>query len=156
MEDVMSRIRDIWVYAHNILRSSRLLTTQELASLDLSSAESNIWFHLTTQGDGLHQEEIVEQIDMSKPAVSRAVRSLEEKGYVVRRKDPDDRRASQVLLTAKAHEIGSRIEQVYNDVFAIATQAASEKEIEHFIALFGRVPASYSAAWASKLDHKEG
>ncbi len=151
----MSEIRDIWVYAHNILRSSRLLINQELASLDLSSAEGNILFHLTTQGDGLRQEQIVEQIDISKPAVSRAVRSLEEKGYVARRKDPDDRRASQVLLTAKAREIGPQIEQVYKDVFAIATQAASEEEIEHFVVLFGRVSASYSAAWTRKYKYEE-
>ncbi len=151
----MSEIRDIWVCAHNILRSSRLLINQELDSLDLSSAEGNILFHLIAQGDGLRQEEIVEQIDISKPAVSRAVRSLEEKGYLVRRKDPDDRRASQVLLTTKAREIGPQIEQVYNDVFAIATQAASKEEIEYFIALFSRVSARYSEAWANRRYGKE-
>jgi DNA-binding MarR family transcriptional regulator len=151
----MSNIRDIWVYAHNILRSSRLLINQELDSLDLSSAEGNILFHLMTQGDRLRQEQIVEQIDISKPAVSRAVRSLEKKGYVVCRKDPDDRRASQVLLTAKAHDIRPKVEQVYNDVFAIVAQAASEEEIEHFIALFGQVSARYSEAWTNRMRRKE-
>jgi DNA-binding MarR family transcriptional regulator len=151
----MSGIRDIWVYAHNILRSSRLMINQELRSLNLSSAEGNILFHLMTQGDRLRQEQIVEQVDISKPAVSRALRSLEKKGYVVRKKDPADRRASQVLLTAKAHEIEPKVERVYNDVFAIAAQAASEEEIEHFIILFGRVSARYSEAWANKMHRKE-
>ena len=151
----MSDIRDIWVYAHNIIRSSRLIINEELEALDLSSAEGNILLHLTTQGDGLRQEQIVEEIDISKPAVSRALRSLEKKGYVKRERDPDDGRASRVLLTAKALAIGDRIEQVYNDVFAIATQAASEEEIQRFIELFGRVSARYAQARAKKTSHRE-
>jgi DNA-binding MarR family transcriptional regulator len=41
--------------------------------------------NLLTQGDDVPQEAIVEQLDVSKPAVSRAFDSLVQKGYVVRR-----------------------------------------------------------------------
>lgn len=146
----MSDIRDLWLFAHNIIRSSRQMINEGLKPLGLSSAEGNILLHLLTQNHEIQQEEIVEQLDISKPAVSRALKSLQEKGYVVREKDPSDRRASRVLLTGKALEIAPEIEQVYNQVYAIAAQGVSAQEIKDFIDLFGRVSASFSSALAKK------
>jgi DNA-binding MarR family transcriptional regulator len=40
--------------------------------------------NLLAQGDDVPQEAIVEQLDVSKSAVSRAFDSLVQKGYVVR------------------------------------------------------------------------
>jgi DNA-binding MarR family transcriptional regulator len=148
----VSDIRDLWLFAHNIIRSSRQMVNEGLKPLGLSSAEGNILLHLLTKNHEFQQEEIVEQLDISKPAVSRALKSLQEKGYVVREKDPSDRRASRVLLTRKALEIAPEIEQVYNQVYAIATQGVSAQEIADFIALFGRVSASFSMAQAKKRD----
>ena len=142
----MSGIRDIWLYANNIIRSSRQIINEDLKPLNLSSAEGNIMLHLLTQEQHFRQEEIVGQLDISKPAVSRALESLDKKGYVAREKDPSDKRASQVRLTDKARQIGPQIEQVYNEVFSIAAQGVSEAEIEDFIKLFGRVSESFSTA----------
>lgn len=150
----MPGIRDIWLYANNIIRSARQMINEELKPLKLSSAEGNILLHLYTQDQIPHQEDIVEQLDISKPAVSRAINSLAIKGYIKREKDPVDKRAVRILLTDKAWEIGPKIEQVYNEVFSTAAEAVSEKEVEDFIDLFGRVSASFSAARAEKSKHR--
>jgi MarR family transcriptional regulator, transcriptional regulator for hemolysin len=142
----MAGIRDIWLFANNIIRSSRQIINEELRPLNLSSAEGNILLHLLTQNDESPQEVIVEQLDVSKPAVSRALESLAQKGYVARHKDPVDRRASRIRLTDKARQIAPQIEQIYNGVFAIAAQGISDKEISDFIDLFGRVSQSFSRA----------
>lgn len=141
----MPGIRDIWVFANNIIRTSRQLINDELKPLGLSSAEGNVLLHLLTHDQALPQEQIVESLDVSKPAVSRAMESLENKGYIRRIPDPADRRARQVFLTAKARQIGPRIEQVYSQVFSIGAQGISEEEIQQFISLFERVSASFSA-----------
>jgi len=145
----VSSIRDIWLFAHNIIRSSRQLVNEGLKPLNLSSAEGNILLHLLTQ-DGvtgaLRQDDLVEQLDVSRPAVSRALDSLEGKGYVTRDKDPEDRRVSRVLLTERARKTGPRIEEVYERVYAVATEVASQQEIDAFIDLFSRVSDSFSAA----------
>lgn len=148
----MSGIKDIWLFANNIIRSSRQFINEELKPLNLSSAEGNILLHLLTQDERFRQDEIVELLDISKPAVSRALESLELKGYVYRKKDPLDRRASRVILTEKARSISPQIEQVYNEVFSIAAQGISEEEIRDFIKLFGRVSDNFSASRANRRN----
>src|SRR5512139_2231396 len=98
----MAEIRDIWLHAHNMIRSARQIINENLRPLNLSSAEGNILLHLLTQGQEVGQEQLVEQLDISKPAVSRALDSLESKGYVVRQRDPADLRARRILLSDKA------------------------------------------------------
>ena len=126
----MSEIRDIWLHAHNMIRSARQIINQELRPLNLSSAEGNILLHLLTQGKEMGQEQLVEQLDISKPAVSRALDSLETKGYVTRQRDPDDKRAHRIRLTDKAREIGPAVEQAYNHVFSVAMQGISQDEFD--------------------------
>ena len=142
----MSSIKDIWAYAHNIIRTSRQLINDELKPLGLSSAEGNVLLHLLTLEQPPPQEHIVETLDISKPAVSRALESLEAKGYIRRIQDKADKRAKRVYLTAKARQIGPQVEQIYSHVFSIGAQGISEEEIREFISLFARVSASFVSA----------
>lgn len=146
-------IKDIWNHAHNIIRTSRQMVNQGLSSLQLSSPEGNILQHLFTQKHEVRQEDIVESLDLSKPAVSRALKSLEKKGYVKRIKDAVDRRASRILLTERALEIKPEVEYVYNEVYSIAAQGVSEEEIVFFINLFSRVSDNFSQVRAAIKDH---
>jgi len=146
----MSDIRDVWMHANSMIRSARQIINEGLRPLNLSSAEGNILLHLLTQGQEMRQEQLVEQLDISKPAVSRALDSLEKKGYVTRLKDPDDRRAHRVWLTDKALEIGPAIEHIYNHVYELAVQGISQNEIDGCIELFSRVSQNYTCAQAKK------
>ena len=95
---MMTEFRDIWLHANNMICSARQIINENLKPLNLSSAEGNILLHLLAQGDEMVQEQLVEQLDISKPAVSRALDSLEKKEYVIRQQDPSDRRAHRVRL----------------------------------------------------------
>ena len=146
----MAEIRDVWLHAHNMLRSARQNVNENLRPLNLSSAEGNILLHLLTQNHEMGQEQLVEQLDISKPAVSRALDSLEIKGFVNRQQDPDDRRVHRVRLTDQAREIGPAVEQAYNQLYAIAMQGISQEELDYFIKLFGRMSENFMRAQANK------
>ncbi|MFW6183487.1 MAG: MarR family winged helix-turn-helix transcriptional regulator, partial [Chloroflexota bacterium] len=90
------------------------------------------------------QEQLVQQLDISKPGVSRALSTLEMKGLVIRQPDPDDGRARRVRLTDKAHDIGPQVEQVYNEVYALAMEGISQEELESFLRLFGRMSENFT------------
>ena len=135
----MAEIREIWVHAHNMLRSARQIIDKNVRSLGLSSAEANVLLHLFTQGQEMGQEQLVAQLDVSKPAVSRTLNSLETKGYVTRLCDPEDKRARRIRLTAKALEIGPAVEQAYNHVYSLAVRGISQEEFARFVILFGRM-----------------
>jgi DNA-binding MarR family transcriptional regulator len=142
----MSGIRDIWFYANNIINSSRQMVNMGLQPLNLSSAEGNVLLHLLSCKNTLRQEDLVEGLEISKPAVSRALLSLENKGFIERRKDAADKRVSRVLLTQKAYELGPEIEQVYERVFSLAAQGISDEEAKDFIEFFRRISHSFSMA----------
>lgn len=142
----MSGIRDIWGFANNIIRSSRQLVNEKLEPLGLSSAQGNILLHLLTQKDGLRQEDLVEELDISRPAVSRALESLQKKDFIQRIRDREDRRVRRVYLTEKARSVGSEIENIYNEVLSLAAQDLSKEEIQAFIQIFKQVSESFSRA----------
>jgi MarR family transcriptional regulator, transcriptional regulator for hemolysin len=142
----MADIRDVWLYAHNIIRTARQILNEELRPLNLSSAEGNIVLHLLLQGQEMGQEQLVGQLEISKPAVSRALDSLEAKGFVTRQKDPGDRRMHRVRLTGQALEVGPAVEQAYNRLYALAMQGISQADVEHFLTLFGRVSDNFKRA----------
>ena len=140
----MTEIRDIWLHAHNMIRSARQIINDNLKPLNLSSAEGNILLHLLTQGQEMGQEQLVNQLDISKPAVSRALNTLEIKGYVTRQRDPNDKRARWVRLTNKALEIGPAVEQAYNHVYKLAMQGISQDEFDYFVKLFSRISENFA------------
>lgn len=139
----MLEIRDIWLHAHNMIRSARQMINKNLGPLNLSSAEGNILIHLLTHGQEMGQEQLVNQLDVSKPAISRTLASLEKKGYILRQRDPGDRRAYRVQLTDKALRIGPAVEQIYNDIFTLAMQGISQEELDYFMELFSRISENF-------------
>lgn len=63
-------------------------------------------FFLTIAGqEGLNQKEISDILQVNKATTNKAIKKLEELGYVETRVDADDRRLHCVYLTAQGHEI---------------------------------------------------
>lgn len=74
------------------------------------------------QAQGLYVSEIAAQLKVSSPAVSRTLRSLEEKELIERIPDKKDRRNTFIRLTDKGEktreEVFSGICRYFDDVFA--------------------------------------
>ena len=151
----MAEIRDIWLHAHNMIRSARQILNEDLRPLNLSSAEGNILLHLLIRGQEMGQEQLAEQLDISKPAVSRALDSLEAKGFVTRQPDPEDRRVHRVRLTGQAREIGPTVEQAYNQLYVLAMQGISQEELDYFVNLFSRMSENFMRAQAKKKSEDQ-
>ena len=61
--------------------------------------------HLVRHNPGITQKEAGERLSMDKGAVARRARSLEEKGYLVRKVNPDDARSQLLYATESAEEL---------------------------------------------------
>lgn len=138
-----------------MIRSARQIINEGLRPLNLSSAEGNILLHLLMQNEDIGQEQLSEQLDISKPAVSRALDSLEAKGFVVRRPDPKDRRAHRIQLTGKAREMGPIVEQVYNRLYTQVMQGIAQEELNTFVSLFGRMSANFARVQPEKNPEEQ-
>lgn len=150
--EAVSSIKDIWMYAHRMIRSARQIINAELKPLNLSSAQGNILLHLLMGDSEMPQERLADELDIGKAAISRALASLEEKGYVTRKAHPFDKRARLVTLTEKATAIGSAVEGVYNHVFDIVRRGIPDEEYDRIVLLMSRIAGNLSAVQLSGVQ----
>ena len=59
--------------------------------------------------DNMSQEELSKSLTVDKAATARAIRSLEEKEYIFRIKDENDKRTNRIKLTKKGIQIQERV-----------------------------------------------
>ncbi len=64
-----------------------------------------IFLMVLLKNNGISQEELSDYLKIDKATTAKAVRKLEQAGYVVRDVNSDDKRAYQVFLTERAEAI---------------------------------------------------
>ncbi|MBE6043031.1 MAG: MarR family transcriptional regulator [Clostridium thermopalmarium] len=82
-------------------RQSQIYINYSLKKFNISSAEYSFLMYLY-RNNGATQDELSSYLYIDKAATARAIKSLEEKGYVIKSKDNLDKRYNRVYLTNKA------------------------------------------------------
>lgn len=90
-------------------RQSHIFLHGALKDLDIGASEHGFLMTLFKEG-AMTQEELSARIMIDKAATARAVKSLEDKGYVTRVADQSDKRAKLVACTEKAQESREEIQ----------------------------------------------
>jgi DNA-binding MarR family transcriptional regulator len=80
--------------------------------------------------DGRTQLELAEATHLKAPTVSVALQKLEKEGYVSRRPDEYDLRATRVFLTEKGRELDERIRGIIREQEERATSCLTDEESE--------------------------
>lgn len=81
-----------------VYRKSQSYLSLALSKYNLTMAEEP-FFAALQENDGVTQEEISSLLSIDKAATSRAVKSLEEKGFLKRTQAGHDRRQNRIFLT---------------------------------------------------------
>lgn len=87
-----------------IHRTHHIYIDEQMKRFGLSSGQLFTLLHLAHE-QGITQETLVHRFRVDKGTVARAVRRLEDAGYISRTIDPDDRRAVRIYLTDRGEEI---------------------------------------------------
>lgn len=90
---------------------SRLLTQSlgdEIAAHGVTPGQLPVLMCLWQQ-DGLTQRELYERVHIEQATMSNTLSRMDRDGLVKRKPDPNDRRASRVMLTAKAKKLEAKI-----------------------------------------------
>lgn len=93
---------------------------------------------------GVCQEELAQTLGAYKSTVTRALRELEQGGFVKRESGKNDRRCLLVRPTDRAYEVLPRMVELRNDWYARATADMSEEEKELLAELLSRVATNLS------------
>lgn len=79
--------------------------------------------------DGLRMGELARRSRLSKQTMTTMVRLLERDGFVRREPDPEDRRASHIVLTAKARRFEPVAQRTLDELAALAQERLGEQRL---------------------------
>ncbi len=111
-----------------LYRQSQIYLNIALKDLNLSSSE--YMFLIVLTNEGMTQEELSDRISIDKAATARALKSLEEKGYITRETDSQDKRAKRVYATEKAKQCKDQIHRVLMDWTSLLTEDMEPETVE--------------------------
>lgn len=122
MED--NRIGKLTAVIH---RKSQSFYTKELKIYNITSSEYPVIFKLSS-GDGITQDEIVNDLGIDKSAVTRIIKSLIDKGLIERNRDKADKRCNRIFLTEKGKQAIIPIKKSIERWNGIITKNMSDEE----------------------------
>lgn len=88
---------------------------------------------------GRSQDELAKDICIDKSGVARALASLEEKGFVERKTDPENKRKTLVFPTEKLLEKISSVRKITADWNKLVSEGISEEEFAVFQSVLFRI-----------------
>ena len=97
--------------------------------LGVTRAQWKVLFRLT-RTPGLRQVELADRLELEPITLCRIIDRLEEAGLVERVRDPDDRRAWRLHVTARAQPLIEKLHSVGAELVADAFSGIDPKDIE--------------------------
>jgi DNA-binding MarR family transcriptional regulator len=109
------------------------------AGVDIDRAGAAVLYKLLAEGESLRLCDLAERLGIDSPAVTRKVQQLEHLGLVVRSPDPEDGRASRLLLTREGRRSIERLlgaRRVWLEELLSEWPTADRKEFARLLQLF--------------------
>jgi DNA-binding MarR family transcriptional regulator len=113
----------------------RLLTA---AGVRLDRAGSALLYKLHIHGDGLRVTDLAELLGVDAPTVTRKIQQLERERLISRRPDPDDRRATRIMLTPAGSQTLSRVLEARREWYEGLLSGWNNADLHSFATLLGR------------------
>lgn len=89
-------------------RKMQLCIGERLSKFEITAAEEP-FFMAIQRYEGATQEDLTALVGVDKAVTTRAIRSLESKGYLIRKRDDQDRRQNRVYPTEAVFRIGDSL-----------------------------------------------
>ncbi|MGL5378555.1 MarR family winged helix-turn-helix transcriptional regulator [Clostridium sp.] len=89
--------------------------------------------------DGIRQEELAENLNIDKGTTARALKKLEDEGFITRTTDKDDKRANRVNLTEKALSLRENVFSVARSWESKVTKNLNQEEKDTIMKLLDKI-----------------
>ena len=122
MPKFMKQLGEVW-------RCANLYRAEQFEALEIGSYQDSYIIEICKQ-PGIAQEKLAGLIYVHKSNVARQLNSLEEKGFVIREPDPNDKRNLLVYPTDKARAALPAIRQVHRRWNELVLGGLSEEDQE--------------------------
>jgi DNA-binding MarR family transcriptional regulator len=89
--------------------------------------------------DGLSQNRLTQNLRLDHSTIAKSVKRLEDAGFVIRNRSPEDGRITLVSLSEKGRELVSYVLDAWNKLESITSNTLTEHEMRLFLALSKKV-----------------
>ncbi len=124
-----------------LVRAAKLYLRQSaagLAQLGLQQGQ-DVLLRLLWKEDGLLQSELIAQLNVEPPTVTKMLARLEKTGFVRRKRDPKSARQWRVYLTAQGKKVEPQVHAHWAKMDERATRGLSAEEQQSFVELAIRI-----------------
>ncbi len=113
-----------------IYRYSQTYIGQNIKKYNIGKGQWSFLTQLLFNEDGLTQEELSEKLHIDKANTARAIKKLEDEGYVYWEEDPQDARKKRIYVTAKSLEFEEEFHQIFKSLNQILSKGFTDEERE--------------------------
>ena len=110
---------------------------ERIGALGLAPAQFMALLELWEE-DGLTQKELVQRLDVEQATMANTLSRMQRDGLIVRRTDPEDRRAQKIFITDKARAVKTAATEAARLQNQHALEDFSETERDQFLAYMQR------------------
>ncbi len=121
-----------------IHRHGRIMHDRAVKHFGLTGQQMG-YLKYINEKQGASQEEMAKAMRIDKGAVAKAIKDMENKGFVRREQNPHDRRAYCVFPTEKAQQVARCGENHAAEFERQLTEGLTEEEIQQFKLLLGKI-----------------
>lgn len=114
-----------------IYRYRQILVNHKLKPYNLGSGQ-HIFLINIASNEGINQKELTSLVKIDKATTAKALKKLEEHGYIYRQCDDSDRRYNKLFLTEKGHEVMPVINDILNEITDELVKGLDENECRQF------------------------
>lgn len=126
-----------------LARKNQAYIGHVLGKFNLTAAEQPFFMGIHRNA-GLTQEELTAIVCVDKAATARAVRSLEEKGFLTRKQDEKDRRQNHIYPTRKAEDLEPEVHRELLRLNELLTRGISGEAMEITAATLQQMDRNFS------------
>lgn len=132
------RCDNIGKYISQLYRRGGIFITKRMEKYNIGQGQFMFLLELYIE-DGRNQEELSKVLKIDKGTTARAIKKLEEEGYIERFKDEKDKRSNKIYLTQKGRDVKESIFSVLDEWERKMSEHLDESEKELMIKLLKQV-----------------
>jgi DNA-binding MarR family transcriptional regulator len=137
----MEGCQHIGKYIGEIHRASGIYFSKKFNRFGIGSGQYLFLLNLYKHS-GITQEELTERLKLDKATTARAIKKLEDEGYVKRIKKENDRRAYNLELTEKAEQIREDVYLIMDDWESKVKNCLTNEESQELMKLLSKLSKS--------------
>ncbi|MFF2908251.1 MarR family winged helix-turn-helix transcriptional regulator [Paenibacillus sp. NPDC057934] len=122
-----------------IHRQNQKTLSRQLVTYGIGSGGQHSFLKLIMGRPGITQEQLTNELKFDKATTTRAVKLLEQSGYIERKVDPDDRRSYLLYPTSKAMDFAPILQGILNGLNRKLSRHLTDEEETQLISLLKRI-----------------